>query len=127
MPHLSLEISDNIAARIDVQELCVRLHEVMVKSGVFPLGGIRVRAHLVSNYVIADAETENGFIDMVLRMGAGRSLADRKVAGQQIFDAATAYLAPLFQKPHFALSFEIREIDPELSWKKNSIHARLGH
>ena len=35
------------------------------------------------------------------------------------------YLAPLFETPHFALSLEIREIDPALSWKKNAIHPRL--
>ena len=31
----------------------------------------------------------------------------------------------IFETPHFALSFEIREIDPQLSWKKNAIHLRL--
>jgi 5-carboxymethyl-2-hydroxymuconate isomerase len=31
----------------------------------------------------------------------------------------------LFETPHFALSLEVREIDPALSWKKNSIHLRL--
>jgi 5-carboxymethyl-2-hydroxymuconate isomerase len=31
----------------------------------------------------------------------------------------------LFGTPHFALSLEIREIEAALSWKKNSIHARL--
>jgi 5-carboxymethyl-2-hydroxymuconate isomerase len=34
-------------------------------------------------------------------------------------------LAALFATPHFALSLEIREIDPELSWKRNAIHPRL--
>ena len=41
------------------------------------------------------------------------------------FAAAEGALAPLFGSPHFALSLEIREIDPELSWKRNAMHARL--
>ncbi|TGU68353.1 5-carboxymethyl-2-hydroxymuconate isomerase, partial [Mesorhizobium sp. M1C.F.Ca.ET.144.01.1.1] len=35
------------------------------------------------------------------------------------------HLSSLFATPHFALSLEIREIDAELSWKKNAIHPRL--
>ncbi|MBI4046145.1 MAG: 5-carboxymethyl-2-hydroxymuconate isomerase, partial [Devosia nanyangense] len=41
------------------------------------------------------------------------------------FKAVGDYLAPLFDTPHFALSLEIREIHPDLSWKKNAIHPRL--
>ena len=44
---------------------------------------------------------------------------------EAVFAAVSEYLAGLFETPHFALSLEIREIDPALSWKKNAIHPRL--
>ena len=34
-------------------------------------------------------------------------------------------LPELLAEPYFALSFEICEIDPDTTWKKNSIHPRL--
>lgn len=74
---------------------------------------------------MADRLPQNGFIDMNLRIGKGRGAEDRKRAGEMIFAAATDHLARLFETPHFALSLEIREIDAELSWKKNAIHPRL--
>jgi 5-carboxymethyl-2-hydroxymuconate isomerase len=37
----------------------------------------------------------------------------------------TTYLAPLFETKNFALSFEVREINAALSYKKNAIHSRL--
>jgi 5-carboxymethyl-2-hydroxymuconate isomerase len=62
---------------------------------------------------------------MSLRIGKGRSEADRKRAGEAIFAAVSAFLSERFETPHFMLSLEIREIDADLSWKKNAIHPRL--
>ncbi|MGI9452570.1 MAG: 5-carboxymethyl-2-hydroxymuconate isomerase, partial [Geminicoccaceae bacterium] len=58
-------------------------------------------------------------------IGSGRSADAKKEFGDQMFEKVASHLGALFEKPHFALSFEIQEIDPGLSWKKNSIHARL--
>ena len=94
-------------------------------SGVFETGAVRVRAIRCDAYAIADGKPENGFVDVSLRMAVGRDLAVRKRLGDQVFEAMTQFLALRFPAQHFALSFEIREIDPQLSWKKNSIHERL--
>jgi 5-carboxymethyl-2-hydroxymuconate isomerase len=67
----------------------------------------------------------NAFIDMSFRIRAGRSARDKKAVGDQIFSAASTFLSELLAEAHFALSLEMREIDPELSWKKNAMHARL--
>ena len=62
---------------------------------------------------------------LALCIGAGRTAQDRQHAGELIFAAATTALAPLFARPHFALTLEISEIDPDFSWKMNCIHRRL--
>lgn len=125
MPHFSIEYSANLAGKVDMQVLVDIIHEAIVSLGPFPLGGLRVRAFPTDTYAIADRLPENAFIDMSFRIGAGRSEAEKKRAGEVIFSAASEHLKTLFDTPHFMLSLEIREIDPELSWKKNSIHARL--
>jgi 5-carboxymethyl-2-hydroxymuconate isomerase len=84
-----------------------------------------VRALRADHYAIADRLPENGFIDLNMRIGAGRSASEKTRLGEAIFAAAVAVLAPLFLTPHFALSLEIREIDAALSWKRNAIHPRL--
>ena len=64
---------------------------------------------------------ENGFIDISVRLRKGRDLETRKKATQHIFDTAQNFLNPILEKTPFALSMEMRNIDPELSPKINSI------
>ncbi len=125
MPHLVVDYSANIEAAAGIPALCRRLHAALLATGLFELGAIRVRASAVQHYVIADQLAENGYLDISLRMGTGRTPADRKRVGEALFAVAIEHLAPLLATPHFALSLEVREIDPELSWKKNAIHPRL--
>lgn len=125
MPHFNIEYSANLAGKVDMQGLVDVVHTAVLSLGPYPLGGLRVRAFKTETYAIADKLPENAFIDMSFRIGAGRSDADKKRTGEVIFAAVADYLKELFDKPHFMLSLEIREIDPDLSWKKNSIHARL--
>ena len=48
----------------------------------------------------------------------------KKSAGEKLFAALTERLNPLFEKRPLAISFEMRELDPELSFKKNNLHQR---
>lgn len=84
-----------------------------------------LRAYRGEHYAIAGGLPENAFIDAPFRVGAGRGEADRKRARAAIFAAATKELSTLVESPRFALSLEIREVDPVLSWK--AIHPPLRH
>ena len=125
MPHLTVEYSANLEGRTDLDALCVALLETVLETGLFEVGAVRVRALRADHYAIADRLPENAFIDLNLRIGKGRTAEEKKRAGEALFATANTLLAPLFETPHFALSLEIREIDAELSWKKNAIHPRL--
>lgn len=125
MPHLTIEYSANLETRVDLDGLCAALLETVLETGSFEIGGVRVRALRADHYAIADRLPENAFVDLSFRIGKGRSADEKKRAGEAIFATASSLLAPLFETPHFALSLEIREIDAELSWKKNTIHPRL--
>ena len=125
MPHLTIEYSANLEERSDIAGLCATLHSAMLATFLFELGAIRVRAVRCDHFAVADFLAQNGFADLRLRIGAGRSEHEKKRAGDMIFAAACAHFEPLFQTPHFALSLDIAETDPSLSWKKNAIHPRL--
>ena len=125
MPHFTMEYSSNLDGTVDFDGLCKAVHTTILESGLFELGAIRVRAIRSEAYAVADLLPENGFIDMSFRVGKGRSEDEKRRTGEAIFATVTTFLAPLFATPHFALTLEIREIDAELSWKKNAIHPRL--
>jgi len=125
MPHFTIEYSSNLEDRVDVTGLCRRVLREVLATGLFEVGAVRVRAIRCEHYAIADELADNAFVDMSFRIGVGRSLEERKRTGEAIFAVVSDELAPLFATPHFALSFEIREIDPVLSWKKNAMHPRL--
>ena len=125
MPHFTMEYSANLDGRVDMQALCRIVRDTILDTGLFEIGALRVRAIRCDAYAVADLLDENAFIDMSFRIGTGRSAEDKKRTGEAILAAVTSHLAELFATPHFAQTLEIREIDPDLSWRKNAIHPRL--
>ncbi|MEO1494949.1 MAG: 5-carboxymethyl-2-hydroxymuconate Delta-isomerase [Pseudomonadota bacterium] len=126
MPHLRIEYSPGLETRADLSAVCRAAHEAMVCAGIFPLAGIRVRAHKADIAIVADGVAENDFAAMTLSVGAGRETEVLRTAGDRIFAAVQEALAGPLSTPHFALSLEIRVINPDLSWKDTPIHARLS-
>jgi 5-carboxymethyl-2-hydroxymuconate isomerase len=125
MPHFTIEYSANLDGRVDMAAVVELVRNAAVQTGIFPLGGIRVRAIRCEHYAIADGRKNYGFLDMVLRLGEGRDLATRQKAGEHIFKALSAYLDPVFANTRFALSFDMQINDKETSWKRNNIHEAL--
>lgn len=123
MPHLTVEYSANIEPHI--AGLCPALLKVMLASGLFEVGAVRVRARPCPHYAVADELPENGFADIILRIGKGRSDSEKEAVGKAIITCAEAQFATLLARPHFALSLEIQEISAQFSWKTNAIHPRL--
>lgn len=125
MPHFTIEYSANLDERIDMGKVVEVVRKAAVETGIFPLGGIRVRAVRCEHYAIADGRLIYGFLDMVLRLGEGRDLLTRKKAGEHIFKALSACLDPVFADSKFALSFDMQINDKDTSWKRNNIHGAL--
>jgi 5-carboxymethyl-2-hydroxymuconate isomerase len=125
MPHFTIEYSANLESKVDIGEVVEVVRKAAVETGIFPLGGIRVRAIRCEHYAIADGSAEFGFLAMVLRLGEGRDLATRKKAGEHIFKALSTHLDPVFANSKFALSFDMQINDKETSWKRNNIHDAL--
>jgi 5-carboxymethyl-2-hydroxymuconate isomerase len=125
MPHFTIEYSANLEPRVDMAIVVEVVRRAAVETGIFPLGGIRVRAVRCEHYAIADGDPSFGFLDMVLRLGEGRDLATRQKAGEHIFKALSGHLDPVFAGSKFALSFDMQINDKNTSWKRNNIHEAL--
>jgi 5-carboxymethyl-2-hydroxymuconate isomerase len=125
MPHIILDYSANLEERLDIAGLCRVLRDAAVETGVLPLAGLRVRATACTHVVIADGNPEHAFLDISVRLRAGRSPEDKARATALIFAAAESFCAEVLERSSFALSFEMRDIDPELSPKTSSIRRYL--
>ena len=126
MAHLSFEYSANLDRDLDLQRFCDHLRDAMAGSGVFPLGGIRVRGTRVDVATIASGGDDLAFIDMTLRMGMGRDDDIRMTVTEAIYTAAEAWLKPRIGQRPFALSLEVMEIESRFSEKRfNTIHSFL--
>jgi 5-carboxymethyl-2-hydroxymuconate isomerase len=125
MPHFTIQYSANLDTQIDMAKVVEVVRKAAVETGIFPLGGIRVRAVRCEYYAIADGNPDFAFLDMLLRLGEGRDLKTRKEAGEHVFRALSTYLDPVFAKGKFALSFDMQINDKETSWKRNNIHEAL--
>jgi len=122
MPHIVIEYSSNVLERIELDRLIEVLHATAIGTGVFPLGGTRTRAAERAHYRIADGHPDNAFVHVSLRIGHGRDAATKAKAAQAVFDALCAHLAALYDAIPLGISFELQEIDPALSFKKNNLH-----
>jgi 5-carboxymethyl-2-hydroxymuconate isomerase len=125
MPHFTIEYSANLDDRVDIGKVVEVVRKAAVETGIFPLGGIRVRAIRCEHYAIADGGADFGFLAMLLRLGEGRDLAARKKAGEHVFKTLSGHLDPVFATSKFALSFDMQVNDKETSWKRNNIHEAL--
>lgn len=125
MPHVTMEYSANLEAKTDIAALCGLAKAAMMQTDLFELGAVRVRAVECEYYAIADELPDNAFLAVLVRLGAGRTLEEKKRVGESLNNALSAALMPMFDTPHFALSIDLVENDPALSWKTNAIHARL--
>ena len=92
MPHLIVEYSANIEDQIALDALLDKLHTCALGTGVFPLGGLRVRAHRADAYRIADKAPDNGFVHVTALIGHGRPLDVQQRAAEQLFAVLTAHL-----------------------------------
>jgi 5-carboxymethyl-2-hydroxymuconate isomerase len=125
VPHVIIDYSANMEDRVDMAGFCNALRLAAIETGALPLPGVRVRAVRADHVSIADGSDTHGYIDISVRLRGGRDFDTRKAATQHIFDAARALLEPAMAKYSIALSFEMRDINPDLSPKCGTIRDHL--
>ncbi|MGQ5630654.1 5-carboxymethyl-2-hydroxymuconate Delta-isomerase [Enterobacter cloacae] len=123
MPHFIAECTDNIREQADLPGLFAKVNEALAATGIFPIGGIRSRAHWLDTWQMADGKQDYAFVHMTLKIGAGRILESREAVGEMLFALIKAHFANLMAARYLALSFELDELHPTLNYKQNNVHA----
>lgn len=133
MPHLVILYTPNLEAETDMTALCRSLADGMLavrdEAGkqVFPTGGTRVLAYPAAHYAVADGQGDYGFVYMNLRMGAGRSAAVQKAAGDAVLERARAHLAPLLERRLLGLTVQVDESPGQVyDGKHSTLHPHFN-
>jgi len=122
MPHLYVEYSANAETLVDIDRLLDALYDAALETGVFPLGGIRVRAQRIDNYRVADCHADNGYVHVTALLGHGRPLDVRRRVGEILFASLREFFTPVYEGHPLALSLTVQELHPELNFKLNNLH-----
>lgn len=127
MPHCVILYTPNIDAKTDVGALCRSLADEMLQvrdeagAQVFPTGGTRVLAYPAAHYAVADGKGDYGFMYLNVRMGAGRSDAVKKSAGDRLLEVVKQHFAPIFEENLFGITLQIDESPGQVYDGKHSM------
>ena len=126
MPHCVILYTPNIEAKTDVSALCRKLADSMLTvldeqgKPVFPTGGTRVLAYPAAHYAVADGKGDYAFVYVNVRMGAGRSAATQKKAGDQLTEVVKQHFAPVFAKELIGITVQVDESPGQVYDAKHS-------
>ena len=81
MAHFILEYSANLdSTALALNPLFEKLHRAALGTGLFPLAGIRSRAHRCEHFRVADGNPEYSFVHLQVKIGAGRTEEEKQAA-----------------------------------------------
>jgi 5-carboxymethyl-2-hydroxymuconate isomerase len=126
MPHAVVEWTDNLEGQADIRGLLELIAaELRDSGGAFPVGGIRVRGVRLSDYVIADGAADDAFINITIKIGAGRPAEFKRAFFSAMFDKIKLKLEDLQSRRYLALSLYVEEFEEAGGYKHNNIHDRF--
>lgn len=125
MPHFILEHSANLTDEsLDLDVLFKRLIDEAVATGIFPLAGIRCRAHNCEHFRIADGTPSFAFVHLNVRIGSGRSEEQKASAAKVLFAVLSEHLSAIYESQGLAISFELTEL-PVHKFNQNNLRDHL--
>jgi len=125
MPHFILEHSNNLKnEQLNVDTLFSDLIDTAVSTDIFPLAGIRCRAHECEHFRVADGTESFGFVHLNVRIGAGRTEEQKANSAELLFSVLTKHLASIYDSQGLAISFELTEL-PAHKFNQNNLRDYL--
>lgn len=126
MAHIHVDYSANLEPEVDFSALCHALLDCARGIAALPTPGLRVRAVPAPHFAIADGDAAHGYVDISVRLRAGRPMPVKAAATEALFAAARDFLAPVMAARSLALSLEMREIEPALAPRAGTIRAHMA-
>lgn len=112
MPHLILEVSNNLAPLLQAENILARAHAAMQVSGLFVSDDIRSRAYVAQDYAVGNQGGVGSFAHALIYLMPGRDVAQKRALTQAVVEVLKAG----FPDADF-LSVDLRELEPEIYQK----------
>ncbi len=127
MPHIWVEYSTNLQPELDVPQLLKTVQDAVIDDGsVYPFAGARTRGVPIADYLIVDGHPDNGFVHVLIKIGAGRPPEEKSRMGERAFEAVRSYLAPIFAARPLGLSLQVEEASSDTNYKSSNYREYLA-
>lgn len=110
MPHLTLEYSMNIVEREGLKELFEKLHLVLTEMLPTDLATCRSVPLPYEKYYLGDGDPKNAFVDLELKVLAGRTPKVLKTVAQRIMQLLTEHFAESMKTLKLRITVAIEEL-----------------
>ncbi|WP_454780441.1 5-carboxymethyl-2-hydroxymuconate Delta-isomerase [Legionella sp. WA2022007384] len=110
MPHLILELSNNIKSR-PLNQLFDKLHHMLAEKLPTQLSNCRGRCIMHPLFFIGDQSAENAFVHLTLKILPGRDDAKKKNIAKKLFDLLEDFFKTEENKLNIMFSVEILDLD----------------
>jgi 5-carboxymethyl-2-hydroxymuconate isomerase len=124
MPHIIIEYSANLDDSLDIRALVDDLHAAALATGLAEVPALRTRVERREIYKVAEGNPANGFVHVTARLREGRSDEQRRTLGQSLLEATNKRLERAYANHPIALTVEVHEIDPDMTFRRNTIREK---
>jgi len=127
MPHFILEYSANLdESLLALDSLFEKLHKAALSTELFPLAGIRSRAHRCTDFRVANGNPDYAFVHLQVKIGGGRSAEEQKRSAELFFKVLGDHLKVIQDNKGLGISFEMTELPPVLKFNLNNLRQHLA-
>lgn len=128
MPHVTIEFSAPTCSTqggpVDIDALVDAVHDAALATGTAAVDALRTRAVGRNHIAVGDRHPDNGFIAVTARLGAGRTVDERRGFAKALLDAVESSVGAAAQS--LMLSAEVQEIDPDTRINRNHLRKRIA-
>lgn len=110
MPHLILELSNNIKSQ-HLNQLFDQLHQMIAEKLPTQLSNCRSRCIVHPLFYIGDQSAVNAFVHLTLKMLPGRDDMKKKSIGKELFDLLDNFFRTGQNELNIMLSVEVLDLD----------------
>ncbi|MET3927425.1 hypothetical protein [Devosia sp. 2618] len=116
VPHVIIELSRNVADRVDLAATVQSVHDALCETGKLPVSAIKSRLVIHDHFAVG-RDMSGGFATALVRIQPGRPLEIEQEIGKAAFDALAGAFAVVEDFP-VSVSVDVQLINREASFSK---------